>query len=75
MNRCSMTTGIARTHRFAWRNKHRNRDERLIATEPSVVISTFLHDRVTISIIQMKVAREILVARRSRVSAIAFALR
>src|ERR1017187_494303 len=32
--RCNMTTGIARTGRFVWRNKHGNCDERLIATEP-----------------------------------------
>jgi acyl-CoA reductase-like NAD-dependent aldehyde dehydrogenase len=25
---------LIRTNRFAWRNKHGNRDERLIATEP-----------------------------------------
>src|SRR5450631_2203765 len=33
--RCNMTTGIARTGRFVWRNKHGNCDERLIATEPT----------------------------------------
>src|ERR1019366_3918332 len=35
--RCNMTTGIARTGRFVWRNKRGNCDERLIATEPEIV--------------------------------------
>jgi hypothetical protein len=29
-----MTTGSARTDRFAYKTKYGNRDERLIATEP-----------------------------------------
>jgi hypothetical protein len=37
--RCNMTTGIARTGRVAWRNKHGNYDERLIATEPDIVVA------------------------------------
>src|ERR1022692_2423456 len=36
--RCNMTTGIARTGRFVWRNKHGNCDERLIATEPAFAL-------------------------------------
>jgi hypothetical protein len=34
INRCNMTTGSARTDRFAYKTKYGNRDERLIATEP-----------------------------------------
>jgi hypothetical protein len=39
--RCNMTTGSARTGRFAWRNKHGNGHERLIATEPFAAVGDF----------------------------------